>query len=91
MKALRITSRTKPIRKPLKLIARLICPKNGGFCTYGVSVGKKFDGDPEYDTVIDDKLYVFLNREIFDAFNKDRPGTISKAATNWKKNPQHTC
>jgi len=59
-------------------------PQNGGFCTYGVSVGKKFDGDPEYHAIIDDKLYVFLNREIYDAFNQDRAGTISKAATNWK-------
>lgn len=60
-------------------------PQNGGFCTFGVSVGKKFDGDPEYHAVIDNKLYVFLNRAIFDEFNKDRQGTISKAATNWKE------
>ncbi|MEP4195225.1 MAG: YHS domain-containing (seleno)protein [Aliishimia sp.] len=59
-------------------------PQNGGFCTYGVSVGKKFDGDPEFHAVIDDKLYVFLNRAIYDAFNQDRTGTISKATTNWK-------
>ncbi|WP_299893018.1 YHS domain-containing (seleno)protein [uncultured Ruegeria sp.] len=59
-------------------------PQNGGFCTYGVSVGKKFDGDPEYHAVINDKLYVFLNREIYDAFDKDRSGTIAKAAANWK-------
>lgn len=58
-------------------------PQNGGFCTYGVSVGKKFDGDPSYAAIIDQKLYVFLNEEIFQAFNKDRPGTISKAETNW--------
>lgn len=60
-------------------------PQNGGFCTFGVSVGKKFDGDPEYAAVIDDKLYVFLNEEIFAAFNKDRAGTIAKAETNWSK------
>lgn len=59
-------------------------PQNGGFCTFGVSVGKKFDGDPSYAAVIDDKLYVFANQAVFDAFNKDRSGTISKAATNWK-------
>lgn len=58
-------------------------PQNGGFCTFGVSVGKKFDGDPNYAAVIDNKLYVFLNEEIFAAFNKDRTGTIEKAATNW--------
>lgn len=59
-------------------------PQNGGFCTFGVSVGKKFDGDPQYSAVIDGKLYVFLNEEIFQAFNNDRPGTIAKAAENWK-------
>ncbi|MCV6584818.1 MAG: hypothetical protein OIF47_04725 [Marinibacterium sp.] len=58
-------------------------PQNGGFCTFGVSVGKKFDGDPEYAAIIDNKLYVFLNEDIFAAFNKDREGTISKAAQNW--------
>ena len=59
-------------------------PQNGGYCTFGVSVGKKFDGDPEFQAVIDEKLYVFLNRAIFDEFNKDRTGTISKAADQWK-------
>ncbi|MEP3299724.1 MAG: YHS domain-containing (seleno)protein [Pseudoruegeria sp.] len=58
-------------------------PQNGGFCTYGVSVGKKFDGDPEFHAVIDDKLYVFLNRAIYDAFDQDREGTIANAVTNW--------
>ena len=24
-------------------------PQNGGFCTYGVSVGKKFDGNPAFE------------------------------------------
>ena len=60
-------------------------PQNGGFCTYGVSVGKKFDGDPRYSAVENGKLYVFLNAEIFDAFNEDRAGTIAKAAEYWKQ------
>lgn len=64
-------------------------PQNGGFCTFGVSVGKKFDGDPKYAAVVDEKLYVFLNEEIFRAFDKDRKGTIKKAASNWKR-IQHT-
>ncbi|MEO1504754.1 MAG: YHS domain-containing (seleno)protein [Pseudomonadota bacterium] len=34
-------------------------PQYGGFCTFGVSVGKKFDGDPTYAAVIDGALYVF--------------------------------
>ncbi len=64
-------------------------PQNGGFCTFGVSVGKKFDGDPRFAAVMDGKLYVFLSQEIFEAFNKDRAGTIAKAEANWAK-IQHT-
>lgn len=60
-------------------------PQNGGFCTFGVSVGKKFDGDPQYAAVVDGKLYVFLNEGIFQEFQKDRTGTIRKASANWKQ------
>ncbi len=60
-------------------------PQNGGFCTYGVSVGKKFDGDPAYHAVINKQLYVFLNKDIYAAFNKDREGTIENAANNWQR------
>lgn len=60
-------------------------PQNGGFCTYGVSVGKKFDGSPRYAAVENGKLYVFLNEEIFRAFDEDRSGTISNAARQWAK------
>ena len=60
-------------------------PQNGGFCTFGVSVGKKFDGDPKFAAVIDNKLYLFLNEEIFRMFQKDQAGTIAKAEANWKK------
>ncbi|WP_305984073.1 YHS domain-containing (seleno)protein [Roseibium sp. MMSF_3544] len=59
-------------------------PQNGGFCTFGVSVGKKFDGDPQYAAIVDDKLYLFLNEQIFREFQKDEAGTIAKAEENWK-------
>ncbi len=58
-------------------------PQNGGYCTFGVSVGKKFDGDPRFAAIEQGKLYVFLNEEIFNAFNKDRAGTIAKAKKKW--------
>ena len=60
-------------------------PQNGGFCTFGVSVGKKFDGDPQFADVRDGKLFVFLNEEIYNAYQKDKAGTISKADTQWTK------
>jgi len=71
--------------KAIKKSPARYVPQNGGFCTYGVSVGKKFDGDPRYAAVENGKLYVFLNEEIFHAFNKDRAGTIAKAERNWTK------
>jgi YHS domain-containing protein len=60
-------------------------PQFGGFCTFGVSVAKKFDGDPRYAAVEDGKLYVFLNEAIFNEFQKDRAGTIAKAEKNWRQ------
>lgn len=60
-------------------------PQYGGFCAYGVSVGKKFDGDPRFAAVLEDKLYVFLNRDVFEAYLKDQAGTVEKAEGNWTK------
>lgn len=60
-------------------------PQNGGFCTYGVSVSKKFDGSPRYAAVEGGKLYVFLNKDIYEAFKKDKAGTLAKADAAWPK------
>lgn len=59
-------------------------PQNGGFCTFGVSVGKKFDGNPNYAAVENGKLYVFVNEGIYRSFDTDRAGTIQIAAKKWK-------
>lgn len=59
-------------------------PQNGGFCTFGVSVGKKFDGNPQYADVKNGKLYVFLNEEIFNAYQKNPSATIASASKQWK-------
>ena len=58
-------------------------PQYGGFCAFGVSVGKKFDGDPSFAAVRNDKLYVFLNKAVYEAYLKDQAGTIDKAEGNW--------
>ena len=60
-------------------------PQYGGFCAFGVSVGKKFDGDPNFAAVLNDKLYVFLNEAVYKAYLKDQAGTIDKAESNWTK------
>lgn len=58
-------------------------PAFGGFCAYGVSVGALFDGDPRYWKVVDGRLYLNLDQDIADAFNKDVAGALKKAEANW--------
>ena len=59
-------------------------PQFGGFCAYGVSVGKKFDGDPRVFEIVDGKLYLNLNPTIQAAWRKDVPGNIRKADAQWR-------
>lgn len=66
-------------------------PAYGGYCAFGVSVGKKFVGDPEVWRVVDNRLYLNLDANIQDDWLKDVPGRIKTADRNWKeirdKNP----
>lgn len=58
-------------------------PQFGGFCAFGVTVGKKFDGDPRVFAIVDGKLYLNLNPDIQGMWNKDVPGNIAKARGQW--------
>jgi YHS domain-containing protein len=60
-------------------------PAYGGYCAFGVSVGKKFDGNPNYWTVSGDRLYLNLNADIAEKFQKDVPGAIAKADRQWSR------
>jgi YHS domain-containing protein len=60
-------------------------PQHGGFCSFGVSVGKKFDGDPDQYVVHDGKLFLFLNAATRANFLKDVAGTKQTADTQWSK------
>ena len=61
----------------------LYAPQYGGFCAFGVSVGKKFDGDPRLWKIEDGKLYLNLNEEIYATFLEDVEGNVAKADGNW--------
>lgn len=76
---------TEEKMKKFKSSPASFLPQNGGFCTFGVSVGKKFDGNPRYADIRNGKLYVFLNEEIYREYQKDKDGTIAKADAQWKK------
>jgi len=58
-------------------------PEFGGYCVVGAAHGEKVDVDPETGEVVSGKLYLNNSRKALDIFDKDRPGTISKAQTNW--------
>jgi len=58
-------------------------PQYGGFCAFGVAVGAKFDGDPELWRIEEGKLYLNLNPDIQEQWEKNIPGHITKADTNW--------
>lgn len=60
-------------------------PVFGGFCAYGVSVGKKFDGDPTFWKIHAGRLYLNLNADIQKAFNKDVAGSVAKAEKQWRE------
>ncbi len=50
-----------------------------------MSVGGKFDGDPTVFKVVDGKLYLNLNKEFQEKWEKDVIGHISKANEHWKR------
>lgn len=65
---------------------RKYAPQYGGFCSWGVSVGKLFDIDPEHGwTIRDGKLYLNFNAEINSTFARDAASFIAKAEKNWPK------
>ncbi|MEQ9617696.1 MAG: YHS domain-containing (seleno)protein, partial [Deltaproteobacteria bacterium] len=60
-------------------------PAYGGWCAFGVSVNKKFVGDPEVWKIVDGKLYLNLDRNIQKMWFEDIPGNIAKADKNWEQ------
>jgi len=60
-------------------------PQFGGFCAYGASVGKKFDGDPEVYRIVNGRLYFNLNPDIKKTWEKNVPKNIAKAEKQWPK------
>jgi len=60
-------------------------PAFNGFCAFGVSVGKKFIGDPEVWRLVDGKLYLNLDVSIQEQWLKDVPGRIKTANAKWSE------
>ena len=60
-------------------------PAYNGFCAFGVSVGKKFIGDPEVYRVVNGKTYLNLDAGIQSEWLKDVSGRIKTGDVQWKK------
>ena len=60
-------------------------PRYGGYCAFGVAIGKKLTGDPEVWQIEAGKLYLNVNRDISAKFNEDLAGNLEKAEQNWPK------
>ena len=60
-------------------------PAYGGYCAFGVSVSKKFVGDPEVWRIINGRLYLNLDENIQDQWLQDVPGRIKTANANWSR------
>ena len=61
----------------------LYLPAYGGFCAYGVAVGKKFVADPEVWKVVEGRLYLNLDQGIQEKWESDLAGHIKRADMNW--------
>jgi len=61
----------------------MYAPQFGGFCAMGVVLEKKLDGDPQAWRVVDNKLYLNVNKDIQKKWLEDVPGNIVKASKTW--------
>ncbi len=59
-------------------------PAYGGYCAYGSVFGKKFEVNGKAFEIVDGKLYVNKNENVYEAWSEDVPTNITKADVNWK-------
>ncbi|REL26403.1 YHS domain-containing protein [Thalassotalea euphylliae] len=58
-------------------------PQYGGYCAYGVTRDKKFDTDPTAWRIIDNKLYLNLNKSVQKAWLENTQAFINQSDESW--------
>ncbi|MGF1679802.1 YHS domain-containing (seleno)protein [Photobacterium minamisatsumaniensis] len=58
-------------------------PQYGGYCAFGVAMGKKFETDPNAWKLVDGKLYLNLDKSVQKRWLENVSGYIYTANTNW--------
>jgi YHS domain-containing protein len=61
----------------------MYAPQYGGYCAYGASEGHKAPTQIDTWTIVDNKLYFNYSQKVKTFWNKDIPGHIKKADSNW--------
>jgi YHS domain-containing protein len=74
---------TKSHKEKFLFNPKKYAPQFGGYCAYGVAVGKKFYSDPNRWKIVDGKLYLNLDKKIQNKWNEDITGYIVKADNIW--------
>ena len=59
-------------------------PAYDGYCSYGISLGKKFKADPTQFTVVDGVIYLNSSEDIKKKFDDDKAGFIKAANEKWE-------
>ena len=58
-------------------------PQYGGFCAMGVALDRKLDVDPTAFKIVDNKLYLNLNKSVQKKWLSDEKTYIETAEQNW--------
>ena len=58
-------------------------PQYGGFCAYGAALGKKFEVDGRAFEVVDGKLFVNKNEDVYEVWVEDKAENITNADEQW--------
>jgi YHS domain-containing protein len=60
-------------------------PRFGGFCAFGMTMGKRFPVDPEAWVIVDNKLYLNSSQDALGQFKQNIAASIAQAASNWEQ------
>lgn len=74
---------SKENRERFKATPEKFAPQFGGFCAMGVALNKKLDIDPTAFRIINDKLYLNLNKMVQKKWLSDVPGHLETANRVW--------
>lgn len=58
-------------------------PQYDGHCAYGIAQGGKVPGNPTLWRIIDDKLYLNINKAVVGFWEADIPGNLTLSTGNW--------